>query len=467
MQISIINGIYTDETANFRVSFPRNLIPVPKSSGISDGYLKPADGIVEFGEGSGIDRGAINWNGVYYRVMGSKLCKISSNGTLTEIGDVGNDGKQTTLKYSFDYLAIASNNNLFLYDGATLQQVTDTDLGNVIDVVWVDGYFMTTDGEFLIVTELNNPFEVNPLKYGSSEINPDNVVALKMLHNEVYAINRYSIEVFDNVGGVTFPFQRVNGAQIDRGAIGTKACTEFMGAIAFLGNALNESPAIYIGASGGSRKISTQDIDNKIQSYTEEELSEVILETRTDKSHSFLYVHFKDCTLVYDGNASSLMGIPVWHTLTSSLVGQGQYRARNFVYCYDKWLCGDSTANKHGYLTDTISSHYGERIGWDFNTSIVYNEGRGAIFHELELVALTGRVQLGEHPTIWTSYSVDGETWSQEFAIQAGKKGDRTTKLSWLRQGIMQNWRIQKFRGTSDAFMSVARLEARIEPLMD
>jgi len=72
MQIPIVNGIYTDEVADFRTSYPKNLIPVPKQQGISTGYLRPADGIVEFGTGPGIDRGGINWNGVYYRVRGSK-----------------------------------------------------------------------------------------------------------------------------------------------------------------------------------------------------------------------------------------------------------------------------------------------------------------------------------------------------------------------------------------------------------
>jgi hypothetical protein len=71
-------------------------------------------------------------------------------------------------------------------------------------VVWVDGYFMTTDGEFLVITELNNPFAVDPLKYGSSEADPDPVKSLLKLRNEVYALNRHTIEVFDNTGRRAF-----------------------------------------------------------------------------------------------------------------------------------------------------------------------------------------------------------------------------------------------------------------------
>ena len=81
---------------------------------------------------------------------------------------------------------------------------------------------MLTDGEFLIVTELNDPFSVSPLKYGSSEADPDPVKAILKLRNEPYALNRYTIEVFDNVGGEGFPFQRIEGAQTQTGkAAGT------------------------------------------------------------------------------------------------------------------------------------------------------------------------------------------------------------------------------------------------------
>jgi hypothetical protein len=48
--------------------------------------------------------------------MGSKLVTVSSTGAVTVLGDVGNDGEQVTLDYSFDLLGIASNGNLFFWD---------------------------------------------------------------------------------------------------------------------------------------------------------------------------------------------------------------------------------------------------------------------------------------------------------------------------------------------------------------
>jgi len=107
MQISILNGIFTDNDPNVRVSYPLNFLPVSEDNGISGGYLKPADGIVLKGVGSGVSRGGINWNDSLYRVLGSSLVKIDEDGTETVIGDVGNNGKDVTFDYSFDRLAIS------------------------------------------------------------------------------------------------------------------------------------------------------------------------------------------------------------------------------------------------------------------------------------------------------------------------------------------------------------------------
>ena len=467
MQMQIMNGIYADNTPELRTSYPVNMVPVPIVSGISNGFLRPGDGIVANGTGPGIDRGGIEWRGICYRVMGTKLVSVASNGFVTVLGDVGGPITElVTFDYSFDLLAIASGGRLYYWNpiGSTLTQVTDPDLGIVLDVVWVDGYFMTTDGEFLIVTELSNPLSVNPLKYGASEVDPDPVVALLKLRNEIYALNRHTIEVFDNVGGELFPFKRIDGAQIQKGAIGTQGCCVFIERIAFLGSGRNEAPGIYVGAAATVQKISTQEIDNVLLNYTEEQLALVKLEARNDKAHQHLYVHLPDRTLVYDAVASESLGSQVWFILATTVIGFSQYRARNIVWCYDKWLVGDPQSSAIGYLEQTTGHHWGQQVRWEFGTLIVYNESNGAIFNKLELVSLTGSVALGSNPQISTSYSVDGKTYSQDRSISVGTIGSNK-RLTWFQQGHMRNWRIQRFRGDSDAHISFIRLEAQIEPL--
>ena len=160
MQIPILSGIYTDNDPSLRTLYPTNLIPVAKQNGVSAGFLRPADGVVQTGTAVGLTRGGINWNDELYRVTGSKLVKIANDGTITTLGDVGGSTSNVTMDYSFDRLAVTSDNNLFYYDDVNgFVQVTDPDLGDALDVKWVDGYFMTTDGENLVVTHLDRDWE--------------------------------------------------------------------------------------------------------------------------------------------------------------------------------------------------------------------------------------------------------------------------------------------------------------------
>ncbi len=464
MQISILNGIYTDSGVDVRTSYPVNLMPVPKKSGVSAGYLRPAPGHTELATGQGVDRGGINWNGTCYRASGTKLITVADNGAVTVLGDIGGTG-QVRFDYSFDRLSIASSGKLYYWNG-TLTQVTDPDLGDVVDQLWVDGYFMTTDGQSLIVTDLDNPLAINPLKYGSSEADPDRVISLRKIRNEVYAINRYTSELFDNVGGEFFPFRRIEGAQIQKGAVGTFAVARFLDSLAFVGSGRNEAIGVYVAQNGTTTKISTQEIDMLIGRYSEQELSGIVVESRSEKNHLLLYIHLPDRTLVYDHASSQAFEQPAWHVLTSTVVGFSQYTARNFIFAYNKWVCGDPSSSDISYLDDSTGEHNGNMVRWEFGTIIVYNNGAGAIFHELELIALTGRIPVGASPIISASYSIDGLLWSQSKPINVGTNGQTKKRLVWFNQGNMQRMRIQRFTGDSDSHLSFLRLDAKITPLV-
>lgn len=461
-QIPIISGIYTTGDLDFSPRYPRNLVPVATPQGISNGYLKPAPGLVSIGTGPGIARGGIVWNGRVYRVMGSKLCEQTSSGAVVVLADVG-PGGQCSFDYGYDRLAITSGGRLFYWNGSALSEVTDTDLGAALDVVWIAGYYATTDGTNLIVTDLTDPTSINPLRYGASEFDPDPIVGVDELRNELHAFNRYSIEPFQNVGGNGFPFQRIEGAAVPRGPIGTHAFCKFLETFAFLGSGRNEAPSVYLMTQGDSQRISTDGIDRILAEYTEAQLSACIVEARVYGATSLLYIHLPDQTLCFDATMSKSLGAPAWYTLTTSVVERGQYRARDFLWAFDKWTAADPTSAALCRLDDTVSTHYGAVNGWDFETIAVYNEGRGAIVHDLELVALTGRVN--GNPIVWASYSEDGVTYSQERPTAAGGAGNRNKRIAWRSQGRLTYWRTMRFRGTSDAHISMARLEAQLEPL--
>jgi hypothetical protein len=455
-QLSILSGIYADGRPDFRTSYPVNLVPVPKDQGISAGYLRPADGIVKQGSGSGIDRGAIAWNGTLYRVLGNDLVKIAADGTATRLGDIAGTG-YASFAYSFDYLAVCCDGNAYLCNPGPAK-ITDTDLGKVFSVTWIDGYFIFTDGTSLIATDLNNPGSVNPLHYGSSEVNPDPVVAVTKLRNELVAVNRYSIEFFQDIGGTGFPFERINGAYIPKGAVGSNAqCIVTDDTLAFVGGGVNDPPSVYVGGNGQAACIATREIEAILAGYTDDQLSTIVVEYRADQAQRLILIHCPDQTLAYDMAGSQALQQPVWFILQSGWPARSKYRARGHVWLHGRWNVADSLSGNYGYLSPDIATHWGAKTSWEFATALIYNEGAGAIVHELELITLSGAKS--KDTIIETQYTLDGVKWSQPKAIKA--RG----RIKWLQQGMVRNWRAQKFTGDSDAQASFARLEARLEPL--
>jgi hypothetical protein len=396
--------------------------------------------------------------------MGRKLVRVNANGTYVTLGDVGTGGL-VSMDYGFGRLAVTSGGRLYYWDGTALTQVVDPDLGSALDVIWVDGYYMVHDGTNLIVTDLSDPTQVNPLKYGSSEVDPDPLLALVKIRNEPYAVNRYTIEVFTNIGGTAFPFQRVPGAQITRGSVGTHTCCAFDDGIAFMGGGRNEPIAIWLGANATATRASTPEIETILRGYSEATLAEAKLEAIHDKLNHILLVHLPDKTLALDLTASKAVSGPVWSIMTSGVASSGQFRARDYCWARGRWEVGDPAGAALGYIDGTTGHHWGQVVGWEFSTRILYNDSRGAVIHEMELVSIARNIPHGANPVITTSYSTDGQTWSQDRPIRLGTSGQRDKRLVWRTQGFMRNWRIQRFRGDSTGRASFARLEAQFESL--
>jgi len=462
MQIPLLSGITTSEMADFNISYPINLEPVAAENGISQGYVRSAMGAVPFATGPGVDRGGINWNGTLYRVMGTKLVSIAQNGAVATLGDVGAGGP-VSMDYGFDRLAIQSGTSLYYWNGSILTQVTDPDLGQCLDVLWMDGYYISTDGTYIIVTDLTDPTSIDPLKYGSAEADPDMVTGLLRLRDELYVFGSNTIQIFTDQGGTVFPFAVNDGATIPIGCVGPRAKCLFSQTFAFCGAGRNHAPAIWQASGGTALKLSTRAIDDMLAEVAD--LSTVQLEARVSRDEERLYIHLPDRTLVYLQKASTIADKPVWYVCNS---GQGMdkaYRPRNAVYVYGKWFVGDTESNAVGVLDEGIATHFGEAVGWQIITPMLYNAAKSGIVHCLELVGLPGRHKSTTEPAAFFSYSLDGETWSMERTNRLGRAGNRVKRITWNPHKRFRNYMALKFRGDSSALAGWAALEADIEPL--
>lgn len=461
LRVPVLSGVTTTPDGDFLVSYPVNREPVLRDTGISDGYLRAPYGITQVNAGLGVDRGGIAWNGIAYRVQGTSLVRINSDWTTDILGDVGGGGI-CSLDYNFTDLIVGSGGRLYYWNATGgLRQVTDSNLGVVDDLVFVDGYTMTTDGEFLVVNNLGNPFTINPMRYGSAEEDPDPITGLGHMHGEVYAFGRYTIQVFQNIGGTGFPFQTAKSATVPFGCVGPQAKCKYVGTFAFVGGGRNSAVGVYLMGAGDADKISSAEVDNELAGLTDAELAAVWLESRVESDDQRLILHLPDRSWGFSAQVSRKSQVKCWNQYVSATTNVGGYFGRGQSLCYGKWIVA-APDGRLGYLDTATAKHFGEYVMWQFDTPLMYNDANRAILTGIELVGTPGRGQSGQ---VFFSYTKDGVFWSQERATSTGSTGQTRKRPAW-RPGIrFEVYMGIRFRGVDDSLAAFARLECDVEAL--
>ena len=311
-------------------------------------------------------------------MIGEWFTWVNADGSIDYLGQVDDDARRVVIVNSFDRLAIASAGKLYHWpiNGGT-SFVTDVDLGYVLDVVWIAGYFMTTDGANLIVTDLNDLLSVNPPKYGSSEVLPDSINSLLVIRNEVYAVNRYSVEVLPERRRKPVPVpphrwrHDPEGLQSPATPAATSSTASPSSAAART-RACRCGSARWVGPTSWRRPRWSASC-------------------RTTPRHSFSrsswsrawtacmrcsYIHLPDKTLVYDHAASLDIGTPIWTVQTSGANGDQAYRARGFVRAYDKWLSRRQPELAHRLPSAPATrGSSAETVPWQFDTLFCVQRG--------------------------------------------------------------------------------------------
>ncbi|MEW9855927.1 packaged DNA stabilization protein [Novosphingobium sp. M1R2S20] len=445
MQIPIMAGT-TVKDGEFVASYPVNLQPRVIDSGVSKGQLVTAPGAQEIATGPGKDRGGIVWNDVHYRVMGSKLVSVSATGTVAALADVGDDGSPAGLDYGFGRLAIRSSQRLYYWNGSALSDVTDPDLGVVKDMLWIDGYYATTDGEYIIVTDLNDPLSVNPTRYGSAEEDPDAITGLLKYREELYALGRHTIQPFQNVGGNGFPFQTVTGGMIPVGCVSATAkCMVGGDGFAFVGSARGEPLSVWYYGGGAATRLSDDRIDDDLAVELHPEAIE--MECRAFPGERQIIVHLAGKSWALSLSTTEAASKSAWFALQSGAFGP--YRLRHAVLHGTRHIVGDTQSNRLGVLTG--EKHFGEAADWRFDAALLFDPA-GALVSEIELF---GQFPL-EPNAVFFSMTRDGVQWSRE--VSRALTGRRDERVIWRPNVELRTMGAFRWRGRGR--VAIARCEA-------
>ncbi len=418
LSLPMIKGNRQDNF-DYRDNYPVNLTAVIKNIKGDQGYLLAHDGLTEFSQTSGKARGGTfneRFN-KHYRVSGDTFEEISSTGEVMAIGVTSGDGV-CSFSNSFNTQAILTDGKLFLWDNASLIKVTDPDLGFPIDITWFRGIYVMTDGEFLFHTDINNEFSISPLKYSSSEFSSDRILAVaRDDHNQILAFNRYSTEFFYFDAGVpsgTSVLVSIPQASNKIGIVGTYCQTLLDGLFFILGGRQEESPSIHILNAGQESTVATREVDQVISKYTEDQLANAVLESRTVNRDKFLIVHLPCETLVYNHTVGAQIGLDdAWSYVKTGVDVDDVWRAKFGVFDprAAKWIYGDTMENKLAYLNDKSAAQYGEQVECICYTPII-TELETLSIDQFEIKTIAGFST--SNFTAAFSLAYNGEAYGQE-----------------------------------------------------
>lgn len=458
-QISLVSGIYSDKQADYRISYPKNFYPVVQDTGLSNAYLRQTPGLSSFATGIGNDRGSIVFFDILYRVSGTQLIRVFENGVVEVLGTIPGSGR-VTMNSSFDRIGIVADNKAFYWsDSIGLQQITDPDFGSAIDGIFIDGYFLYVDSESIFNSDLNDPLSINPLSFGSAEVDSDPIIGIAKVGNEAYVCGSETIQILQNVGGAGFPFATNPSAFITRGIVGTHAKTEVDKVLYFVGAGRGDAASVYASSGGSIDEIATPEIAKIVQSYSRTQLKNVYCESYNLDNQYFILIHLPDYTLAYDIYGSSKAGLRLWHIRNT--------RARGFQRAYGKWVVGDVSDSTIGTLNEDDSTEYGTIVEREFSTPLGFVDGYSFIVHEAIIYGLPGRTGVNDSPTMYMSVSRNGVTWTQPKSSSTGRQGTYDYTCRWFRLGRANSQMSMRFVMSAQAFYSAARLEVRVEPLSD
>jgi hypothetical protein len=451
--IPIPLGFYTSDSLPFSAQRCVGWIPtVAEGPALNTAKLMQPLGIKQFSDtlvpGG---RGGLEFDGVPFFVNGNSLVSISSSGVITNHGTIPGSGRVSMANSTLHLVIVVPGSSAFVFTKSTsaLSQITDPDFIVSDTVVFKDTFFVftTSDGTRFFHSELNDPLDFNALDFGTSEINPDPIIAGHVNHNELFILNSETIELFQNIGGSGFVFQRIPGANIQKGCFARSSVVEFDNSFCFIGGGENEKAAVWkVAGSSSAVKISTDAIDSEIQKFTEDEIADSFAMTYAERGQFLALFTFKSeripsRTFIYNATASALSGQKVWFEAQSGLSAEGNnWQVAAIVKAYGKLLVSDLTTGLIGELDKATLSYYGDPILRSATTQPFNQDGLPLFAGEFEATFENGvglTTGQGSDPQVIYSYSDNGgrEPFLGNTKRSIGKIGRFEQRSIWRRQG--------------------------------
>ncbi|AUR95705.1 stabilization protein [Vibrio phage 1.211.B._10N.222.52.F11] len=400
--------------------YPFNLINTPGLAFFCELPTFPVLGLHENGEKA-------------FAVTPTRMYEIFKDGSYSELGVVDLSGR-VSIEDNGRQIVVVDGKKGFYWDGKTNEvlQITSNAFYPASSVTYQDGYFIFNragTGQFFISELLDVAFD--PLDFATAEGQPDPLVYVLSDHREVFMFGTETIEVWYNSGASDFPFERNQGAFIEKGCGARHTIAKQNNTVYFVGSDL----MVYQMTGYTPVRISNHAVEKTLKGV---DLEDAFAYTYQDEGHLFyvLTIPGRDLTWCYDISTGA------WHIRQSYHFGRHQ--SNNAIFFDSKTLVGDF---QNGRIYQMASAWYtddGQPVVREFVLPTV-NNGREFLSvdsFELDMASGIGLIQgQGQDPKARLEFSKDGgKTWSNCKFADIGKIGEYLTRVKWNRLGAARQF---------------------------
>lgn len=382
-------------------------------------------------------------NGVLYIAAGTKLYKFASDWTYTELGTLSTSTGVVKMKDNGLYLLIVDGPygyTISLTDDSTFAQIVDDNFLGADFADYLDGYFIINrPGTQIFQISGLRDITWNGLDIGSSEGSPDNLIGLMVVHRVLYLLNVSTSEAFYDSGAADFPFERIEGAFVEKGIIAKHSLAKHDNAIYWLGQDESGAGIVYTATSYQPQRVSTTAVEYAIQQYGN--MADATAYCYQQDGHAFYVLNFPSANTTWVFDSSSSM----WHERTYTNDGQQErHRADWHAFAYETHVVGDYADGRVYALDNNVFDDDGAAIVRKRVTPHVSSGLTRVFYNSLQVdvesgVGLDGNTQ-GTDPQMMLKFSDDGgHTWSNEKWVSFGKIGNRHKRAIWRRLGYSRD----------------------------
>jgi hypothetical protein len=311
----------------------------------------------------------------------------------------------------------------------------------------------------------------DPLDFASKEGYPDYIRSILADREQLYFFGTESMEVWQNVGDPTFPFQRIPGAAAREGSVAAYAPATTGERVYFLGGA-PRGPAVAYRLDGFTPvRVSTHAVEAAWASSGDLPSNAIAYATEED-GHRLWVINFQGSlnTWVYDETASEQAGTPMWHQRAywngASFL---QYQPRFHVFMpewgpYGMHVVGDFNTGNIYELNPAYADANGTDTKWQRILPHLYAAGMIQYFGRMTLEMETGTTSsTTTQPQITRDYSEDrGHTFGNPVQVGAGIQGAYSQRVFWPANGSSRD-RAFRFSGTGQYPLTLIDLDLEIE----